>query len=268
MSLSIQGKTAIVTGAANGLGLAIARHFIDRGANVMFADIDEARLEAEIGDEAKGEGPLRMFAGDLCQKLTISNLLSATMDAFGRIDILVNAARQIALSDPLSPGGDNVEALFKQNVMTGLRLSQQVARRMIAQAEGDVSETTGGVIVNVTSTTARQSTPDLLGFSLASAGVEQMTRGLALSLAPKGIRVNAVAVGSVLTSTLQAHLKQQPELRSQILAGTPLGRIAPAAEVAETVQYLASDASAFMTGQVLRLDGGRGLLDAVASAAH
>ena len=124
MSLSIQGKTAIVTGAANGLGLAIARHFIDRGANVMFADIDEARLEAEVGDEAKGEGPLRMFAGDLCQKLTISNLLSATMDAFGRIDILVNAARQIALSDPLSPGGDNVEALFKQNVMTGLRLSQ------------------------------------------------------------------------------------------------------------------------------------------------
>lgn len=95
-----------------------------------------------------------------------------------------------------------------------------------------------------------------------------MTRGLALSLAPKGIRVNAVAVGSVLTSTLQAQLKQQPELRSQILAGTPLGRIAPAAEVAETVQYLASDASAFMTGQVLRLDGGRGLLDAVASAAH
>ncbi|GGO32696.1 oxidoreductase [Gemmobacter aquaticus] len=268
MSLSIQGKTAIVTGAANGLGLAIARHFIDRGANVMFADIDEARLEAEIGDEAKGEGPLRMFAGDLCQKLTISNLLSATMDAFGRIDILVNAARQIALSDPLSPDSDNVEALFKQNVMTGLRLSQQVARRMIAHAEGDASEAPGGVIVNVTSTTARQSTPDLLGFSLASAGVEQMTRGLALSLAPKGIRVNAVAVGSVLTSTLQAQLKQQPELRSQILAGTPLGRIAPAAEVAETVQYLASDASAFMTGQVLRLDGGRGLLDAVASAAH
>jgi 7-alpha-hydroxysteroid dehydrogenase len=217
MSLSIQGKTAIVTGAANGLGLAIARHFIDRGANVMFADIDEARLEAEIGDEAKGEGPVRMFAGDLCQKLTISNLLSATMDAFGRIDILVNAARQIALSDPLSPEGDNIEALFKQNVMTGLRLSQQVARRMIARAEGNASETPGGVIVNVTSTTARQSTPDLLGFSLASAAVEQMTRGLALSLAPQGIRVNAVAVGSVLTSTLQAQLKQQPELRTQIL---------------------------------------------------
>ena len=253
MSLSIQGKTAIVTGAANGLGLAIARHFIDRGANVMFADIDEARLEAEVGDEAKGEGPLRMFAGDLCQKLTISNLLSATMDAFGRIDILVNAARQIALSDPLSPGGDNVEALFKQNVMTGLRLSQQVARRMIAQAEGDVSETTGGVIVNVTSTTARQSTPDLLGFSLASAGVEQMTRGLALSLAAKGIRVNAVGPAFIETPLLSA---LPPGAKEGLVAIHPVGRLGTPEEVAALTLFLLSDRASFVTGSYHLVDGG------------
>ncbi|MBL9055592.1 MAG: SDR family NAD(P)-dependent oxidoreductase, partial [Rhodobacteraceae bacterium] len=75
MSFSITGKTAIVTGAANGIGLAIARHFLDRGARVMFADMDEGKLEAEIGDEARSEGAVRMFAGDLREKLAITNLL-------------------------------------------------------------------------------------------------------------------------------------------------------------------------------------------------
>ena len=96
MSLSVSGKTAIVTGAANGLGLAIARHLLNKGAKVMFADVDEAKLEAELGESARVEGPLRMFAGDLTQKLTIANLLSATVDAFDRVDILVNASRRFA----------------------------------------------------------------------------------------------------------------------------------------------------------------------------
>ena len=89
MSFSVSGKTAIVTGAAAGIGLAIARHLLDKGANVIFADIDEARLEAEVGDEARAEGPIRMFAGDLTEKLTIANLLSATFDAFDRLDAVL-----------------------------------------------------------------------------------------------------------------------------------------------------------------------------------
>ena len=82
MSFTVSGKTAIVTGAAAGIGLAIARHLVDMGANVMFADIDEERLEDEVGEGARAEGPIRMFAGDLTEKLTIVNLLSATVDAF------------------------------------------------------------------------------------------------------------------------------------------------------------------------------------------
>ena len=263
MSLSIQGKTAIVTGAANGLGLAIARHFQDRGANVMFADIDEARLEAEIGEEARAEGPVRMFAGDLRKKLALTNLLSATMDAFGRIDILVNAARQFQTSEALTADGDGVEALLQANLMTALRLSQMTAKRMIAQG-GE----RGGAIVNLSALAARHSRPELMGFSIASAAVEQMTRSVALALAPHGIRVNAVAVGSLMSGSLQCQLRDTPDLREAILAGTPLGRIAGAAELVQTVQYLASDASSFMTGQVMTLDGGRGLLDAVSAPAH
>lgn len=269
MSFSVSGKTAIVTGAANGLGLAVARHLLDKGANVMFADIDEARLEAEVGDDARAEGPIRMFAGDLCQKLTINNLLSATYDAFDRVDILVNASRRLVGSDALNPDEDGVELMWKQNVLTALRLSQMAARRMIQAAEkagGEPGEMIGS-IVNISSIAAHRVQPVLLGYAMASAAIEQMTRNLAVVLAGQGIRVNAIAIGSVMTASLQAALREVPDYRDRIEAGTPLGRIAGPDELAETVQYLASDASRFVTGQVLTVDGGRGLLDVVAAPA-
>lgn len=272
MSFSITGKTAIVTGAANGIGLAIARHFVDKGANVMFADMDEARLADQIGQEARSDGPVRMFAGDLREKLTIANLLSATNDAFDRVDILVNASRVMRMSEPLKVEEDAVEEMLQQNLMTSLRLSQLTAKRMIAQAaangETDGPHAPAGSIINLSSLAATRTQTCLLGYSIACAAVDQMTRSLAVALAPKGIRVNAVAFGSVLSGSLQAALKDEPDWRGVIEAGTPLGRIAPASELVETVQYLASDASSFLTGQVLTVDGGRGLLDAVAAPAH
>lgn len=268
MSFSIAGKTAIVTGAANGIGLAIARHFIDKGANVMFVDMDETRLDAEVGEEALAEGPLRMFAGDLRQKLTVANLLSATMDAFDRVDILVNASRQMAISDPLCVEDDEVEALLQQNLLTSLRLSQMTAKRMIAQAEAAGTNGAIGAIVNLSSIAAQRLQPGLLGYSISCAALDQMTRSLAVELADKGIRVNAVAFGSVMSASLQAALKDNPDYREVITEGTPLGRIAAASELVETVQYLASDAAAFMTGQIVTLDGGRALLDRVAAPAH
>lgn len=269
MSFSLAGKTAIVTGAANGLGLAIARHFLDKGANVMFADIDEDRLSDEVGQEARTDGPVRMFAGDLCQKLTIANLLSATMDAFDRIDILVNGSRVIQQSDPLNPDEDAVEAMLKQNLMTALRVSQMTAKRMIQQAaRAEDRQAPAGSIINLSSLSAQRLQRGLLGYAISAAAVEQMTRAMAVELAPKHIRVNAVSFGSVLSSSLLNALKEAPDARDAILAGTPLGRIAPATEIAETVHFLASDASAFMTGQVLVLDGGRSLLDCVAPPVH
>lgn len=268
MTLSIQGRTAIVTGAASGIGLAIARHFLDKGANVMCADMDEARLENECGEAARADGPLRFFAGDLREKLTIANLLSATWDAFERVDILVNAQRLFAVSDPLDPGRDGVELMLQHNLIASLRLCQMTSKRMIAQAEKSGATGPIGSIINLSSIAATRAQPELLGYSIASAAVEQMTRTLALALAPRGIRVNAVSFGSVLSASLQGMLKEHPEYRASIIEGTPQRRIASAAELAETVQFLASDASAFMTGQVLTLDGGRSLRDAVVAAAH
>ncbi len=263
MSLSIQGKTAIVTGSAKGIGLAVARHFLSKGAKVMFADIDEACLEGAVGDEARTEGPARMFVGDLREKLTIANLLSATIDAFDRVDILVNASRRMVLSDPLNAEDDGVEGLWRENVLTSLRLSQMTAKRMIAQAEKAGTEGPVGTIINVSSIAAVRTQPGLLGYSMASAALDQMTRSMAVELAPRGIRVNAVAFGSVMSASLQAALKEDPAWRTRISDGTPLARIAAPDELAEVMQFLASDASAFMTGQILTVDGGRSLLDRV-----
>ncbi len=270
MSLSIEGKTAIVTGAANGVGLAIARHFVAQGANVMFADRDETRLEAELG-EVQGEdgASARYFAGDLRERLTIANLLSATIDAFDRVDILVNASRQLVVTDPLDPEDKSVSALLEQNLMTALRLSQAVAKRMIHQADSEGRDDgIIGAIVNIGSIAGRRTQPELLAYSISAAALDQATRSLAVSLATERIRVNGLSVGSVMSSNLKVRLAEEGDLREAIVGATPLGRIASPSEVAETVQYLASDASRFMIGQILTIDGGRTLIDPVVEPVH
>jgi 7-alpha-hydroxysteroid dehydrogenase len=266
MSLSISGKTAIITGGANGIGLAIGRHFADKGANVMFADIDEDGLVEQFGEQHDGDS-IRYFAGDLREKLTLANLLSATIDAFDKIDVLINASRQVVTSDPLNPDDDAVEMLLEQNLMTALRLSQLVAKRMIKQSE-DQEDGSGGSIINLSSITTGRTHPDLLAYSVSSAAVDQMTRSLAVTLAPHRIRVNALAFGSVMSASLREALKENSGYRADIEQNTPLGRIAAPGELAEAVQFLASDSSAFMTGQIMTLDGGRSLVDPVAAPAH
>lgn len=276
MTLAISGKTAIVTGAANGIGLAIARHFLDRGAQVVCADIDEARLMAEWGDAARDDkGPVRLFAGDLCAKLTAANLLSATVDAFERIDILVNAARSFAPTpDPLDAADGGLEEMLAQNMKSSLRLAQMTAKRMIAQAEKDgrdAGERAGvesGSIINVSTLAGCRNQPQLLNYSIACAALDQATRALAVALAPHRIRVNGVAFASMMSASLQGALRENGRWREAIAEGTPLGRIAAASELVDTVQYLASPGAGFVTGQIVTVDGGRGLLDAVSIPAY
>lgn len=266
MSFSIAGKTAIVTGGANGIGLAIGRQFAEKGANVMFADMDEKRLHDEIGEQPE-DSAIRYFAGDLREKLTIANLLSATLDAFDQVDILINGARQVIPSDPLDPDDDSVIALLNQNLMPALRLSQVVAKRMIKQSEGR-TEGLAGSIVNLSSIAARRTHPDLMAYSVSTAALDQMTRSLAVALSPNRIRVNAVAFGSVMSASLKSTLKENSDFREDIEDHTPLSRIAAPGELADAVQFLASDGAGFMTGQIITVDGGRTLLDPVAAPAH
>ncbi|MBD3664693.1 SDR family NAD(P)-dependent oxidoreductase [Sulfitobacter aestuariivivens] len=266
MSFSISGKNVIVTGAADGIGLAIARHMADKGANVMCADNNEKKLIENLGDEPE-DGNIRTFSGDLRQRLTIANLVSATIDAFDEINILVNASRQLLPTNALDPDDTSVSTLLDQNLMTALQLSQQVAKRMIKQGEGQ-EEGQLGSIINLSSIAARQIQPDLMGYSIAAAAVQQMTRSLALALAEYRIRVNAISFGSVMSGSLRTAVAENREWRDDIRSHTPLGRIAAPNEICEAVQFLAADSSGFMTGEIMTVDGGRSLLDAVTAPAH
>jgi 7-alpha-hydroxysteroid dehydrogenase len=138
---------------------------------------------------------------------------------------------------------------------------------MIKQAAGNV-ESQIGSIINLSSIAARRAHPDLMAYSIATAASDQMTRSLAVALAPHKIRVNAVAFGSVMSASLQETLKENADFRGDIEDHTPLQRIASPNELAAAVQYLASDWSGFMTGQIMTLDGGRTLIDPVAAPAH
>lgn len=266
MSLHLSGKTVIVSGAANGIGLAIARRFHEEGAQVMLTDIDEDKLESET--DAMGDPDnVQCFAGDLRKRLTIANLISATIDAFDDIDILINASRQVLQSDPLDAKTDEFETLMSQNVEVTLRLSQAVAKRMIKDRNED-EERAKGAIVNLSSIAADRALPMLLGYSVSSAAVDQLTRSLAVALSQEGIRVNAVSIGSVMSASLQNHLREEPEMREELIRATPLGRIGEAEEAAEAALFLASPAASFITGQVLRVDGGRTLIDPMLRTAH
>lgn len=275
MTFSIEGKTAIVTGASTGIGLAVARHFQAQGANVVAADLNEARLNEALGSAGtEGEtGQLRLFGCDLCRKLDVANLISTAIDAFDRVDILVNALRHIVPNDPLAGEEDGLGEMLNRNLLANLRVSQAVARKMIAQTgkeadDNGQSARQAGAIVTVGALSGQKTRPELMGYSIATAALEQATRSLALALAPHRVRVNGVAFGSVMSAHLQGVLKDNPDWRDMIIEGTPLGRIAFASEVADAVQFLASEGSGFITGQIVTVDGGRLLLDPVAVPAH
>jgi len=266
--MSVTGKSCIVTGAANGVGLAIARRFAEDGAHVMLADMDENNLQTAT-DQLKDAGhDVQSFSGDLRQKLTIANLISATKDAFERVDVLVNGSRQV----DYDPGDDfcpeMLSTLIEQNVGSNLRLTRAVVKVLTKQAEREGKSGNIGAIVNLTSIAANRTLPRLAAFSVSCAALDQLTRSLAVTLADRGIRVNAVAIGSVMSASLRQTIAERDGLRDLIVQATPLGRIGEAEEAAEAALFLASDHASFVTGQILTVDGGRSLLDPLAFPAH
>lgn len=266
--MSVSTKSCIVTGAANGVGLAVARRLAEEGAMVTLADMDEENLLDQVEALRSENFNVQAFVGDLGQKLTVANLLSATIDAYERIDVLVNASRKVALSDPLDLSEDMLSDLFERNVGANLRLTRAVVNKMIKQAADEDNPGETGSIVNLTSIAASRTLPGMTGFSVASAALEQLTRSLAVAFAANKIRVNAIAIGSVKSATLNDQMKENSELRDLIVNATPTGRIGEAEEAAEAAVFLASERASFITGQILAVDGGRSLIDPLSLPAY
>jgi 7-alpha-hydroxysteroid dehydrogenase len=263
MPAGIEGRTAIIAGAGGGVGRAIAQRFTGAGARVMLADTDDAGLDETLSGIDAESGQAARFAHPIDDKLGVTNLIAATIDAFGRIDILVTDTRVSAPGGLFEVSADAFETVMTGNVRSVFVQSQMVAKRMVQQREADPDFQ--GALVNVTSIAARRTVPELLAYSVSCAALDQLTRSLALCLAPERIRVNAVALGAVMTATLREALHERDELRAEMVAVTPLGRIGEAEEAAEAALFLASPAASFITGQIVAVDGGRLVLDPLAS---
>jgi 7-alpha-hydroxysteroid dehydrogenase len=264
MPVSLGARTAIITSGAQDLGLATARRFLEAGARVMLADADEKALlaaEEELDGEDDQLGHFHYVAQD---RLSIANLIAATIDRFDRIDVLVNGAPTVTAPGVfLELGTEQFDAAFGANVRAVFQLSQTVARKMIQHAEAE--ERPAGVIVNLSSIASSRTVPELLTLSVSCAALDQLTRSMAASLAPHGIRVNALAFGGVLTDRLRTAFRENDELRDDMIRVTPLGRLGELEEIAEAAIFLASDHASYITGQVIAVDGGRTLLDPLAS---
>ena len=229
----------------------------------MLADADEKALAAAEAELDAEDGRLAHFHYVAQDRLSIANLIAATIDRFDRIDILVNGTPSIMAPGAfLELGTDQFDGAFGANVRAVFQLSQAVAKKMIQQPDDDRP---AGVIVNVSSIASSRTVPELLTLSVSCAALDQLTRSMAASLAPHGIRVNAVALGGVLSDRLRAAFRENEALRDDMIRVTPLGRLGDLDEVAEAAIFVASDYASYITGQIIAVDGGRTLLDPLAS---
>ena len=264
----LQNKTAIITGASNGIGMEIGRKFLLAGANVVFSDYVKFDLESIISGVAIDPGRAHSFYGNMQDKLAINNLIATTLNKYEKVDILVNANRTIIPSNPLDEKGGALEKSISQNLIATLNVSQLFAKSVIKQTKNRKNSEIVGSIINLTSIAANQTIPDMMPYSVSCAALNQLTRSLAVSLAKNGIRVNAISLGSIMSSSLRLNLHSNPELQDSIIDATPLGYIAEPEEVAELALFLSSEGASFLTGQVITIDGGRSILNKLEKAAY
>ncbi len=238
-------KVAIVTGATQGIGLACAHRMVQDGASVMLVDIkpEGAAAAASLGQNA------RFFAADVSQKADVDALLVATLSTFGRVDILINNAGVTHAADFLDLSEDDFDRVLRINLKSMFLCGQAVAREMVKQQSG--------CIINMSSVNAELAIPNQVPYVVSKGAINQLTKVMALNLAPYGVRVNGIGPGTILTEMAKKTVLSSPEARHTILSRTPLGRCGEPEEVASIAAFLASDDATYMTGQTLYVDGGR-----------
>jgi NAD(P)-dependent dehydrogenase (short-subunit alcohol dehydrogenase family) len=248
---SLAGKTAIVTGASRGIGRGIATVLGEAGAQVVLAARGVENLEAVRAQIEAAGGQALVVPTDVSEPNAQAQLVQRTLDTYGKIDVLVNnaAARRWSLTGLAHEMDyDNFETTLKVNVLAPFQLTQLVGRHMIERDQG-------GAIVNIVSIASWMGIPRLGAYSASKAALMRWSESTAVEWGPYGIRVNNVGPGFIQTDETRATW-DDPEQLAQITGVTPLGRIGQPEDIGHACLFLASDASAFVTGQTLYVEGG------------
>lgn len=244
--MRLKDKVALVTGGSKGIGEAIVRRFAAEGARVVFADVDAA-----AGRELAGNDPALHFVEcDVTSAGAGAKLVEAAVAQFGRVDVLVNNAGITHAADFLDLREEDFDKVLSVNLRAYFTIGQAAARQMVAQGGG-------GAIVNMSSVNAILAIADQVPYVVSKGAVNQLTRVMALSLAPHDIRVNAVGPGTIATELARKVVMGSEESRRKLMSRTPMRRLGQPDEVAKVALFLASDDASYLTGQIVYPDGGR-----------
>ncbi|MDB5945119.1 MAG: family NAD(P)-dependent oxidoreductase [Ramlibacter sp.] len=244
ISFGLAGRVCIVTGGSQGIGEACVRRFAREGAKVVVADIADASGQA-LASEL---GALYVHC-DVGSKTEVDALVAQTMQLHGRIDVLVNNAGIFKAAEFLDVSEADFDAVLRVNLKGPFLVGQAVAREM--------AKASRGAIVNMSSVNGVLAIPTIASYNVSKGGINQLTRVMALSLADKGIRVNAVAPGTIATELAAKAVLTSEDAKARIMSRTPMRRLGAPSEVADAVAWLASDAASYVTGEIVVIDGGR-----------
>jgi len=247
------GKVALVTGAAQGIGLACVERLHAEGARVAILDRDTGRATAEAARLGPRAMALGADLGGLSPDLA-AGLVAQVVERFGRLDILVNNAGVITLQPFLDFDMAVYDQMMDINVRAPMVLAQAAARAMIAGGAG-------GAIVNLSSITAELASPQAAGYATSKGAMRQLTKVMALELIGHGIRVNAVGPGTIRTDMSTRIVLEDPKVRATVMSRTPAGRLGDPDEIAKVVSFLAGDEASYVMGQTVYVDGGRSILN-------
>lgn len=246
--MKLKDQVAIITGAARGIGLAIAEEFSRQGAKLVLADV----LDGE-GQAAAQKLKAHYQHCDVSKAADVNALVAATVKLHGAVDILVNNAGISIAGDFLEITEAQFDQVIGVNLKGSFLLSQACAREMVKQVAAGRKP---GSIVNMSSVNDTLAIPAIAPYTMSKGGVRQLTKVAALALAPHGIRVNAIGPGSIMTDMLKSVVNDKVAM-NRVLSRTPLGRVGEAAEIASVAAFLASDEASYISGQVIYVDGGR-----------